>query len=104
MQIYWFTKSIPEFAGLPADERRRIWVATRWKVLRYWQLWAIAFAIGLPTGLGLTQIPSTVERLLVAVLVVGLLGVLLRPVEVHLRRRAMRELADRPLSQPQDDA
>ncbi len=104
MQIYWFTKSIPEFAGLPDDERRRIWVATRWKVLRYWQLWAIAFAIGLPAGSGLIQIESTFERLLVTVLVLAPLGGLLRPVEVHLRRMAMREPADRQPPQPQDDA
>ncbi len=104
MQIYWFKKSIPEFTGLPDTERRRLWTATRWKVIRYWQLWAIAFAIGLPTGLGLIQIPSTFERLLMAVLVVGLLGILLRPVEVHLRRLTMRELAKRPPLQQQDDA
>ena len=102
MQIYWFKKSIPEFTGLPDAERRRLWAATRWKVIRYWQLWAIAFAIGLPVGFGLVQIPSTLERLLMAVLVVGLLGVLLRPVEVHLRRLAMRELAKRQPSRQQD--
>ena len=104
MQIYWYTKSIPEFAGLPDDERRRLWIATRWKVLRYWQLWAIAFAIGFPVGFGLTQIESTFVRLLVTVLVLVPLGVLLRPVEVHLRRRAVHELADRPPSQQQDGA
>jgi hypothetical protein len=37
MQIYWFKKSIPEFTGLPDAERRRLWAATRWKVIRYWQ-------------------------------------------------------------------
>jgi len=89
MQYYWFTKSVPELASLPADERRRRWIATRWKILKQWQLWAIAFTVGPVVGLGLTQIQPLPLRLMVTVAVLVVLGVLLRPLEVHLRRMHM---------------
>ncbi|MEE9466373.1 MAG: hypothetical protein V3W14_12470 [Candidatus Neomarinimicrobiota bacterium] len=86
MQFYWYTKSIPELAGLPTDERRSRWIATRWKVFRHWQLWIVAFTVGPLFGLGLTLIESLPLRLVVMVAVLFVLGVLLRPIEVHLRR------------------
>ena len=87
MQFFWLTKSIPELADLSNHERRQIWSATRWKVLRHWQPWVIGPAIGLPVGFSLTGIQSTSLRLLAALLAVGLLGLLLRPLEVYLRRQ-----------------
>ena len=86
MQFNWYTKSIPELAGLPADERRRKWIATRWKVFVHWQLYVVALVVGPPFGLALRLIESLPQRLLVMAVVLAVLGVLLRPVEVHLRR------------------
>ncbi len=96
MQLYWFKKSIPELADLPDDERRHVWAATLWKPLKYWQTWVVAPILGLLIGLSLVGFLDSVHsRLLVAVLTLGLIGIVLRPWEVHMRRKYLPEVLAR---------
>jgi hypothetical protein len=48
MRLYWSIKHIPELAGLPADEQRRLWRDNYMEAFRHWQMWA-SLAI---TGVG----------------------------------------------------
>jgi hypothetical protein len=52
MQIYWSHKSIPELAGLPPDERHRIWRAGFWKAHRHWQVWVVVASYGFLIPIG----------------------------------------------------
>ena len=52
MRIYWSLKSIPELAGLPPAERRRVWRTACWDAYRHWQVWASVAAIGIGAAAG----------------------------------------------------
>lgn len=103
MQLYWFKKSIPELSNLSDDERRHIWAATLWKPLKYWQTWVVAPILGLLLGLSriafLDSVHSPYVRLLVIALVLSLIGLALRPWEIHMRRKHLPEVLARRKSQ-----
>ncbi len=103
MRLYWFKKSIPELADLPDDERRHVWAATLWKPLKYWQTWVVAPILGLLIGLSFIEFLGSMHslylRLLVAVLTLGLFGIVLRPWEIHMRRKHLPEILARQKSQ-----
>ena len=103
MQLYWFKKSIPELSDLPDDELRQIWAATLWKPLRYWQTWVVGSMLGLLLGLSriafLDSVHSPYVRLLVIALVLSLIGLALRPWEIHMRRKYLPEVLARRKSQ-----
>jgi hypothetical protein len=53
MRLYWTIKQIPELAGLPADEQRRLWREGYLETLGQWQMWASLAITGAGAVVGL---------------------------------------------------
>ena len=96
MRIYWTIKSIPELAGLPPDQQRRLWREGYWQAFRHWSMWVSLAAVGLGAGIGSYLGPLSGLQVVGAALG-GAIGsfpasiVSTELVRRHLRARASRE-------------
>jgi hypothetical protein len=53
MRMYWTIKRIPELAGLPPQEQRRLWRDGYSEAHRHWQTWASLAITGVGAAVGL---------------------------------------------------
>src|SRR5499426_4455050 len=51
--LYWSIKRIPELAGLPAHEQRRLWQDGYMESFHHWQMWASLAVTGVGAVVGL---------------------------------------------------
>ena len=51
--LYWSIKRIPELAGLPAHEQRRLWQDGYMESFHHWQMWASLAVTGVGAAVGL---------------------------------------------------
>ncbi|HEX3872487.1 MAG TPA: hypothetical protein VHV77_18710 [Pirellulales bacterium] len=45
MRFYWTASTIPELAGLPPDEQKRLWKICNRLTFRHWQVWLVLILV-----------------------------------------------------------
>jgi hypothetical protein len=94
MRICWTYKSIPELAGLPAEQQRRLWREAHWKCFESWQMWMVPALYGLGGGLGSyfgLEAGWHIVGGVVGVTIIAIPASLISTAPVRRRLRAMRQ-------------